>query len=330
MSSPKRGILSSSPTPLPWLTLLRRFRGNQLAIVTLPNAESITKPRKQEIAREFNFSETVFLHRRPDSSWAVDIFTPEGEIAWAGHPTIGTGHYLFSLPRDDAPTHDAEQKNSNNSLVLHTSSGPVSLSHDPSTQLVRAAVPHNIHQHTQAPTTWAPLLQTQPHIRPLVDRAASPWPPAFPAVSIVKGVTYVLCDLTQNEDIFAALKAGPSPQVPLDDGWAPSFVGVMYYRILEEGGADDVTKLRVRMITINLEDPACGSGSSALCAYLALQRGAARGSARLKFDLEEGTEIGRQSFIRVEVVLGEGGDSVKEVWLAGKAAFVTKGEFFGV
>ncbi|KAB2571991.1 putative isomerase [Lasiodiplodia theobromae] len=314
---------------IPFVTLdvftEERFRGNQLAVVTLPDAEFITKSRKQEIAREFNFSETVFLHRRPaDSSWAVDIFTPEAEMAFAGHPIIGTGHYLFSLPKDDSPTHHNPPEQ--NKLVLHTLSGPVSLVHDPAAQLVHASIPHNVHQHTQTPTTWDQLLPTQPHLRPIVARVPQ-WSP-FPAVSIVKGVTYVLCDLTQSDDVFAAVKAGPSPQVPLDDGWGPSFVGVMYYRILEE--ADDVIKIRVRMIAINLEDPACGSGSSALCSYLALQRGAGRGNARLKFDLEEGTEIGRQSFIRVEVVLGEGGDSVKEVWLAGKAAFVTKGEFFGV
>ncbi|KAL0265006.1 hypothetical protein SLS55_000962 [Diplodia seriata] len=320
------------------------FRGNQLAIVTLPDADFISKSRKQQIAREFNFSETVFLHRRssdPSSSWAIDIYTPEAEMVFAGHPVIGTGHYLFSLLKGLPPLASSpgtEENAARNELVLHTRAGPVSLRHDPATRLVSASIPHDVHEHHRAaPTTsWHQLLATQPPaLRTLVERGdpENLQTTTFPTVSIVNGVTYVLCDLTAHPpDVFAAVRAGPSPEVSLDDGWAPGFVGVMYYRVLDDGvgAGDDVVRLRVRMVAIGLEDPACGSGASALCAWLALQRGRGRGGARVRFELEEGTEIGRQSFIGVEVVLNRGGDGVQEVWLMGKAAWVTKGEFFGV
>lgn len=212
-------------------------------------------------------------------------------------------------------------------LTLYTLSGPVSLVYTPSTNLVHASVPHNVHLHTQVSTTWDQLLPTQPHLRPLVERVST-WP-AFPTVSIVNGVTYVLCNLTSNEDIFSAVQAGPSPKVSLDEGWRPGTVGVMYFKVLESY-EPDLIKLRVRMIAIGLKDPACGSGASAICAHLALQQAAGRGGARLTFDLEEGTEIGRQSFIRVEVLLCDRGVEIKEIWLSGKAALVTKGEFFGI
>ncbi|OMP82042.1 hypothetical protein BK809_0006351 [Diplodia seriata] len=261
-------------------------------------------------------------------------------MAFAGHPVIGTGHHLFSLLKGPLPplasSPGTEESAARNDLVLHTRAGPVSLRHDPATRLVSASIPHDVHEH-RATSSWHQLLATQPPaLRTLVERARGPenlQTTTFPTVSIVNGVTYVLCDLTRHPpDVFAAVRAGPSPEVALDEGWAPGFVGVMYYRVLDDGAGagDDVVRLRVRMVAIGLEDPACGSGASALCAWLALQRGRGRGGARVRFELEEGTEIGRQSFIGVEVVLDRGGDGVQEVWLMGKAAWVTKGEFFGV
>ncbi|HEV7610608.1 MAG TPA: PhzF family phenazine biosynthesis isomerase [Steroidobacteraceae bacterium] len=66
------------------------FDGNQLAV--LPNAEGISSEGMQRIAREFNFAETTFVVSARDggSTCRVRIFTPKAEVAFAGHPTIGT------------------------------------------------------------------------------------------------------------------------------------------------------------------------------------------------------------------------------------------------
>ncbi|KNB09331.1 hypothetical protein FOXG_09934 [Fusarium oxysporum f. sp. lycopersici 4287] len=151
----------------------------------------------QMIAREFNFSETVFLRRNTDGAVAINIFTPVNEMDFAGHPVIGTGHVLFRQLLPGLAVHSSE-------ATLWTNAGPV--------------VP----------------------------------------------------------SLFTAISAGPSQLTELDEGWAPSFTGVMYYRVLsdpyDESGKK-VQHLRIRMIAIGLEDPACGSGSCALGAYLALQQG---------------------------------------------------------
>ncbi|KAH3538138.1 hypothetical protein KXV64_007778 [Aspergillus fumigatus] len=123
----------------------------------------------------------------------------------------------------------------------------------------------------------------------------------YPVVSTVKAVTYILADFTNLSDLFASVSASASPTVDLDDGWSPSFTGTMYYRRL--GGArmeQDITvhELRVRMIAINLKDPACGSGSATLASSLALQDGKENGRCRFNFD--QGSEIGQQSYIAVE------------------------------
>ena len=68
--------------------------GNQLAVVL--DGRNISAGDMQRIAREVNFSETTFVLPPDDSAHAakVRIFTPYVELAFAGHPTIGTAWVL--------------------------------------------------------------------------------------------------------------------------------------------------------------------------------------------------------------------------------------------
>ncbi|KAF3357854.1 Putative DNA helicase INO80 [Verticillium dahliae VDG1] len=78
------------------------YQGNPLGVVHLPHDRPITQAQKQAIAREFNLSETVFLHdvdpaNDPDpTTRRIDIFMTKGELPFAGHPTIGAAAYLRS------------------------------------------------------------------------------------------------------------------------------------------------------------------------------------------------------------------------------------------
>lgn len=68
-----------------------KYAGNQLAVVFGEPERSLM----QAIARETNFSETTFVGaRNADGSWPVRIFTPGGELPFAGHPSIGTAAVL--------------------------------------------------------------------------------------------------------------------------------------------------------------------------------------------------------------------------------------------
>ncbi|WP_045995996.1 PhzF family phenazine biosynthesis protein [Loktanella sp. S4079] len=73
------------------------FGGNQLAVV--PDARSLPEADLQNIAREFNFSETTFVYppANPAHTAKVRIFTPTMEVPFAGHPTIGTAVALRDL-----------------------------------------------------------------------------------------------------------------------------------------------------------------------------------------------------------------------------------------
>jgi trans-2,3-dihydro-3-hydroxyanthranilate isomerase len=68
------------------------FAGNQLAVVH--GAEGLRDEALLTIAREFNFSETTFPTPVDRGRYRVRIFTPGGEIPFAGHPTLGTAWVL--------------------------------------------------------------------------------------------------------------------------------------------------------------------------------------------------------------------------------------------
>lgn len=77
------------------------FAGNQLAVVhdaaDLPDADLLA------MAREFGFSETTFPTPVDRARYRVRIFTPGGEIPFAGHPTLGTAWVLRERGHLDPP-----------------------------------------------------------------------------------------------------------------------------------------------------------------------------------------------------------------------------------
>ena len=72
------------------------FSGNPLAVVQ--DAAALSDDQMQGVARQFNLSETTFLVPAADGADAgVRIFTPNYEMAFAGHPTLGTAHVVRAL-----------------------------------------------------------------------------------------------------------------------------------------------------------------------------------------------------------------------------------------
>jgi len=70
-----------------------RFGGNPLAV--LPDAVGLSEAQMQQIAREFNYSESTFVFPAESGhTRRVRIFTPTEELPFAGHPNIGTAFVL--------------------------------------------------------------------------------------------------------------------------------------------------------------------------------------------------------------------------------------------
>ncbi|HET7459126.1 MAG TPA: PhzF family phenazine biosynthesis protein, partial [Gemmatimonadaceae bacterium] len=99
----------------------RAFGGNQLAV--FPDARAIPEELLLPITREFNFSETTFVYpdvRDESHTRRVRIFTPGGEIPFAGHPTVGTAFVLFASGELRCACDEAR-------IVLEEGVGPVAV-----------------------------------------------------------------------------------------------------------------------------------------------------------------------------------------------------------
>jgi PhzF family phenazine biosynthesis protein len=80
------------------------FKGNPLAVVV--GADNLTEQQMAAIANWMNLSETTFLLQPVEerADYRVRIFTPERELPFAGHPTLGSCHVWLSMghaPRGD-------------------------------------------------------------------------------------------------------------------------------------------------------------------------------------------------------------------------------------
>ena len=236
-------------------------------------------------------------------------------ISNLGHPTIGTAWFCgteFTLGQ----------------FALQLLAGSVAATFDPSSSMAEADIPHHVRVHSQqvtAHTVW----KTQAKLAGLVRQSSEPtFREAYPLVSIVKGMTFVLVDLPTMDGHLGLVEATgiPLEGVQQDAGWESTVLAPYFYTpVTAPTGEPHLTKLRTRMIEAHVgEDPATGSAACTLCAYLSLQRGDANGVHT--FELEQGVEMGRRSLIRVTVTLNHTGQAVERVRLAGSAVVTMRGD----
>jgi predicted PhzF superfamily epimerase YddE/YHI9 len=137
----------SSPSQLEFVTVdvftTERYSGNPLAIIRIPHGVTMSQEQKQMIAREFNLSESTFLHEKspsaPGNTWVVDIFLTTAEIPFAGHPTIGTACYVLSRAAQERGLEDGVIE-----AGFQLKAGPVGLVYDVAKKTARAAIPHDV------------------------------------------------------------------------------------------------------------------------------------------------------------------------------------------
>jgi len=74
-----------------------RLSGNPLCV--FEHGDGLDTGTLQALARQFNLSETTFLLHADDADAGVRIFTPDFEMPFAGHPTLGSAHVCRALGR---------------------------------------------------------------------------------------------------------------------------------------------------------------------------------------------------------------------------------------
>lgn len=310
-------------TKLKFLTLdvftSKPYSGNPLAVVFLPEDESqaLTQRQKHTITLEFNLSETIFVHpTREKNKRSIDIFTIEGELPFAGHPTIGAATWFLCLGPDAAAGEVA---------TLGTKSGDIAISiQDPATRYVAAKIAHNTHIHA-ARFPLAELLRLHPSLAPFYTAKDV----TFPLFSIVNGMSQAFIELPSLEALAAVTPAtggelvSPDRDGWLDEGWTTGLICVYFFVRDVEDSVMKQKVIRTRMMLGNLEDPATGSSASGLTAYLTLTEGEAGKEHR--YHVVQGVEMGRRSDIGVNVTL-DGSKNIEKVELTGTAVEVSEGK----
>lgn len=290
-----------------------KFTGNQLAIVEIPRSGSIlAQEEKQKIAREFNYSETVFVVaqdevEKANNEWTINIFTTTEELPFAGHPVIGTACFLLGhIETNENVIHGC----------FHAKAGRIDLVYDVVKRTAKAGIPHNVHIH-QATLQSAQLSKLQPRIGRM--------PAESPIVSIVKGMTFALVQL-DSLDTLTFVNTSPFPiELVLDESWDASFIASYFYVKLGQS-KEGVVRLRTRMIETDLgEDAATGSAACTLASFLAMQEG--RDESSTTYNIVQGVELGRRSEISVAVKLGLG-RTIESVHLSGSSVQLMEGKMF--
>ena len=265
----------------------RPLAGNQVAVFT--DAREIPEELLQPLAREVNFSETVFVYAPAEDGHArLRIFTPVAELPFAGHPVLGAAFVL------GAPLQLLE-------IRLETGAGvvPVSLERE-GPRIVFGWM-------SQPVPTVEPFDRTQELLTALrVERSE------LPVELYDLGIRHVYVALASEDDV-----ARVEPDL-LALARLQGFVGTSCF-------AGSGTRWKTRMFAPAdgvPEDPATGSAAGPLACHLA-RHGRVRFGEEI--EISQGAEVGRPSTLYARA---EGSrERIERVEVGGSAVVVARGEF---
>jgi trans-2,3-dihydro-3-hydroxyanthranilate isomerase len=274
--------------------------GNQLAVVL--DAEGIPSDVMQSIAKEMNISETTFVlpPRNPANAARIRIFTPESELPFAGHPTVGTAWVLAT--QGLVPGGATE-------FVLEEGVGDVPV------RGVKSA---------GGLTFWMR--------HPALSFGAVERRRAQAADAIGLSEDDLLAEVpvqvasTGNPCLFFALRdpRAVDAAVPDLEGLAEVLDGTGAFGALIFAPAGD-DRLYSRMFSLDIpEDPATGSASGPLGAF-AVKYGLLPRAPLVAIVSEQGTKMGRQSFIHIELAYGASEDIPERIEVGGSVRPVITG-----
>lgn len=284
-----------------------RFGGNPLAVVL--GVDDLSGEQMQTVAREFNLSETVFVLAAEDekNTARVRIFTPQHEIPFAGHPTIGTACVL-GIQSHGGEDFDIEVRLEQPAglvpVLVRLSSGKLSA------QLTAPGSP-KISNHEIDPALVAGGLSLDMDDLGFDNHKAQ-------AVSSA-GNTYLFVPV-KNRAALARVAAS-YPLYGDMESVAAAESTVIYTR----GGVEEATDFSSRMLAPASgipEDPATGSAVAMFPEQLAEFENLGEGTHSWR--IEQGYDMGRPSQLLLEA--DRLNNSFKEIRVAGSVVFVSRGE----
>jgi PhzF family phenazine biosynthesis protein len=254
------------------------FKGNPLAVIL--DGDNLTEHQMAAIANWTNLSETTFLvtPTDPNADYRVRIFTPERELPFAGHPTLGSCHAWLGAGNSPKGEH----------VVQECGVGLVRIKRD-GRRLAFAAPP--LRRSGQvAPELVARLAQGL-QVAPTSIKAAQ-W--------IDNGPGWVAVMFGSREEVLAL-----RPNFPT---FAGQPVGVVAPWHVDRDGGEANFEVRAFISTRSAEDPVTGSLNAGLGQWLI-----GSGVAPDRYVVSQGTVLGRAGRVHVNRAGKEiwiGGDTV--------------------
>ena len=251
----------------------RPYTGNPLAVFF--EEGGLTDPRRQAIAQEVGFSETTFVDPTPtaDGRWIVRIFTPDKEIPFAGHPTLGTADVIA---QHLAPSADQ--------LVLALGVGPIPVVREQGRWVM-----------DQNPPAFRPVLTDRARVASLLSLTEDDLEPTLPVRHASTGLPCLVVPLRTRGALDQCRVDAPRYQTWLDE------VGPGNLAAFARGSVDPECALSVRVFVDDsgyYEDPATGSAAGNLAGYLVEH--SVFGSGPLKVVESQGDQMGRPSRLHLE------------------------------
>jgi trans-2,3-dihydro-3-hydroxyanthranilate isomerase len=278
-----------------------QWTGNQLAVVL--DAGDLDTLEMQSIAHEFNFSETTFVlaDEAGPRGWPVRIFTPQHELPFAGHPTLGTAWVIRSVLLGGRAKRIELDLPVGTIPVVPTVDGDAGV-------LWMRQVPPRFGARVP-PAAVAAALGLEPED---VDEN-------LPAEEVSTGIGFLIAPLT-SLDALRRAQVDPTACAALLEGDMTEDV-----MIVAREGRDPSHQISVRVFAAShgvLEDPATGSANGCLAGWLS--RHEVLGDPHVDVTVGQGHEIGRPSLLRLRA--WPDGDAIA-VEVGGRVIPVAEGRF---
>jgi trans-2,3-dihydro-3-hydroxyanthranilate isomerase len=286
----------------------RPFAGNQLAVFT--DGRDLPTELMQAVAKEMNLSESVFIQPPDDPSnhFRLRIFTPDREMPMAGHPTVGASYVL-------ARERMVERSGPEATLRLEEHVGLITVritfeGDRPVTAYMTQLLP-----------TFGPRFDDREAIATMLSLPIEALDPNLPIEVVSCGFPLLFIPL-------ASLEAARNVRIRLDllEQTLSDFPAneiFVFTREVENAGSIVHSRMFAPGLGI-LEDPATGGASGPLGSYL-VRYGLVptSGTGTAKIVSEQGIEIGRPSFIHIEI--DHAGGEITGVRVGGEVAYMGEG-----
>jgi len=276
-----------------------KYQGNQLAVL-IP-ARAISTEEMQQIAREINFNESTFIlsGKQDNGGYDVRIFTPDVEVPFAGHPTLGTAFIIQKFL----------ENNESKQITLNLKVGQIPVIIEGEQLIMK-----------QNPPELGTIIPDQKIFAEMLQISTEDMDSRFPIQIVSTGLPAVIVPLQSLEAVNRCMIHHDRYQNFIDT--------VIKANILifspETKRKENDLSVRVFLDDPGFsEDPATGSANGNLAGYLIVHN--FFDSKNIAYRVEQGFQMGRPSILTIQAEQHQ--NSIK-ILVGGKVFLIAKGEWY--